>query len=104
MAGITAVQKVLAIRKGRMKVVNQVVIKADSEYLVKGMTEWIFTWEQNGFLNARGQAVTNARYFQLLQSLVWELNDLGVEVLFWWVPRERNRHADALANMAFDGE
>ncbi|KAF2862197.1 hypothetical protein K470DRAFT_194625, partial [Piedraia hortae CBS 480.64] len=34
------------LEKGRE--VKQVVIKSDSEYLVKGMTEWIFTWNENG--------------------------------------------------------
>ncbi|PCD20109.1 hypothetical protein AU210_016765, partial [Fusarium oxysporum f. sp. radicis-cucumerinum] len=27
---------------------HKVVIKADSEYLVKGMTEWVFKWETTG--------------------------------------------------------
>jgi hypothetical protein len=35
--------------------------------------------------------------------LIEELNGMGVEVLFWQVPRERNREADKLANAVLDG-
>jgi ribonuclease HI len=36
-----------------------VTIKADSEYLVNGMTEWILKWEKNGYTNAKGTRVVN---------------------------------------------
>ncbi|MCJ1449862.1 hypothetical protein MMC28_000190 [Mycoblastus sanguinarius] len=82
---------------------GQVIIKADSEYVVKGMTEWIFKWRKNGYRNAKGLPVTNAILFQQADATIFELNNLGVEVLFWRVLRSRNQEADALANSAFDG-
>lgn len=42
---------------------HQVVIKADSEYLVDGMTAWIAKWQRNGFRNCAGQPVANGELF-----------------------------------------
>ncbi|CZT42328.1 uncharacterized protein RSE6_02193 [Rhynchosporium secalis] len=59
--------------------VEQVIIKSDSEYLVKGMTEWAGDESGNG------------------------VGGFGIEVLFWHLRRERNREADRLANAALNG-
>lgn len=80
---------------------GEVVVKADSEYLVKGMTEWIFKWKMNGYKTAKGVSVTNAALFQAIDAKVTEMNGDGIEVLFWHVPRARNEEADELANAAF---
>ena len=104
-AGIHGLERALAIEKdGRLgdEDLHQVVIKADSEYLVKGMTEWVFKWEVNGYRTARGTPVVNALLFLKLQGLVASLNRRNVQVLFWHVPRERNGDADAWANWGFD--
>ncbi|KAG6995778.1 hypothetical protein G7Y79_00042g078830 [Physcia stellaris] len=79
-----------------------VIIRADSEYVVKGMTEWIFKWKRTGYLNARGQPVTNAALFREVDDLIGRLEDAGICVLFWHVPREQNADANALVNAAFD--
>lgn len=44
---------------GLHAVPEQVVIKTDSAYVVGCMTEWIFKWRNNGFVNARGFEVTS---------------------------------------------
>ncbi|RYC81098.1 hypothetical protein BFJ63_vAg16004 [Fusarium oxysporum f. sp. narcissi] len=80
------------------------VIKADSDYLVKGMTEWVFKWETNGYKTAKRKIVENAKLFQELRALVGDLNASNVEVLFWRVPREMNKEADKLANQAFNSQ
>lgn len=43
---IHGLQQALLIQNNRINGgdLYQVVIKADSEYLVKGMTEWVFKW------------------------------------------------------------
>lgn len=61
---------------------QQVVIKADSEYVVKGMTEWIFKWQKNGFRNSKEKPLENSIVFRELQLLVTKLNRMTVEVLF----------------------
>ncbi|KAH6676822.1 ribonuclease H-like domain-containing protein, partial [Halenospora varia] len=79
---------------------RQVVFKTDSEYVVKGLTDWAVIWEQNGYRTAIGQLVQNRELFQRLERQINELENTGVQVLFWHVLRERNRDADYLANMA----
>lgn len=102
-AGMLALYQAVKIKKSVMTDLLQVVIKTDSEYLAKSMTEWVFKWKKNGYRNARSLPVTNKKEFQDLDVLVRYLNKLDVEVLFWHVERERNREADKLANMALDG-
>jgi ribonuclease HI len=84
-------------------VLDTVVIKADSEYLVKGMTEWVVKWQANGWKTAKGGDVVNRVFFEELMAEVEELEDAGVKVLFWHVRRGFNREADRLANLALDG-
>lgn len=102
-AGMLTLYQAVKIKKSVMTDLLQVVIKTDSGYLAKSMTEWVFKWKKNGYRNARGLPVTNKKEFQDLDVLVRYLYKLDVEVLFWHVPRERNREADKLANMALDG-
>jgi ribonuclease HI len=77
---------------------TQVVIKTDSEHLYLGMTERVFKWEKNGWLTSTKNLVAHRSMFKQLQRSIADLEDVGVEVLYWWVPRERNRDADALAS------
>ncbi|MCJ1387783.1 hypothetical protein MMC18_000626 [Xylographa bjoerkii] len=81
---------------------SQVVIKSDSEYVVKGLTEWILKWRTHGFKNHKGVSVKNAGLFKTVDASVNELEDLGVGVRFWHVFRDCNKEADRLANAAFD--
>jgi ribonuclease HI len=62
----------------------------------------VFKWKENDYRTARASLATN-RLFEKLDRQVTELNDMGVEVLFWHVPHEQNREAEKLANMALDG-
>ncbi|OJI88860.1 hypothetical protein ASPTUDRAFT_60667 [Aspergillus tubingensis CBS 134.48] len=86
--------------KGRL---YRVVIKSDSEYVVRGMTEWIYKWKANGWVNAKGLPVTNREQFDRIDSIVEFLENKQVIVQFWHVPREYNQEADKLATSALDG-
>ncbi|KAG6192991.1 hypothetical protein E4U10_003949 [Claviceps purpurea] len=105
-AGIIALQLAMDIwRDERFGVdgnqrLREVVIKADSDYLVKGITDYIYKWKQNGFLTTKRTPVTNRELFEELEALVNELNDMEVDVYFWHVPRSFNQSADRLAKMA----
>jgi ribonuclease HI len=81
---------------------STVVIKSDSEYLVKGLTEWVAKWEQNGWKTAKGTDVANRSDFEDVLRAVEALEDNGVTVLFWHVKREFNGEADKLAKAALD--
>lgn len=80
-----------------------VVIKTDSEYLVKGITERINIWESNGWLNTKGLPLANADLFQRLDDLVEEFKEDGITVKFLQVRRELNAEVSEFANSASNG-
>jgi len=103
-ACLAALQMAITIKAENLEEeLSQVVIKAHSEYVCRGMTEWVGKWKKTGWLNAKGLPVANGDLFQDVEKKIIQLNDLGVEVLFWQVPSERNVEAEGLANSAFDG-
>lgn len=84
--------------------IERVIIKADSEYVVKGMTSWICKWKSNGYTNSRGLPVTNEHLFAALDDLILELNEDGLGVQFWHVPRAFSQDADKLANLTLENQ
>lgn len=111
-AGLRALKIATSIRQrnsipryrppGPYRMLRRVVIKSDSAYLVKGMTEWIYGWRNNGYINSRGSAVCNSDLFKQLEEAVDDLNDMDVQVQFWHVRRADNEVADCLANAALN--
>lgn len=47
----------------------QVVITTDSQYLVKGMTEWIAGWQRKGWRNSKKEPVLNKDLWEQLLAL-----------------------------------
>jgi ribonuclease HI len=82
---------------------SAVVIKSDSEYVVRGLTEWLPKWKKNGWKNARGSPVANSAHFKRIEGLIEQLEQ-DISVKFWIVPRERNGMADSLAKSALEGK
>jgi len=77
------------------------VIVTDSEYVVKGMTEWLPIWKNNGWRNAKGSRPSNLDLFMQLDALIEEKEHaFGVNVGFWHVERQYNQIADGLAKSA----
>ena len=77
----------------------QVALYLDSEYVRKGITEWIHGWKATGWKTAAKQPVKNADLWQKLDVLVHG----GQHKISWhWVKGHAgdpgNEHADALAN------
>lgn len=80
---------------------THVIVKTDSAYLAKGLSEYIWKWALNGFLNWKGLPVVNGRAFKYLHEKVVLLEkEYGIHVSFCLVPRESNQQADALAKAA----
>ncbi|KAI9050398.1 hypothetical protein LZ554_005563 [Drepanopeziza brunnea f. sp. 'monogermtubi'] len=74
---------------------SRIVIATDSYYAVKGATEWVGSWEQNGWKTSKEQPVENRDLWELLLRKIKGLAEKGVDVLFWHIPREFNDEADA---------
>tara|TARA_B100001964_G_scaffold236227_1_gene297654 strand:- start:2247 stop:2675 length:429 start_codon:yes stop_codon:yes gene_type:complete len=83
----------------QLKEPSEVELTSDSQYLVKGMTEWIKGWIRKGWVTASKQPVKNKD--------IWiELNQLNNthKITWLWVRghtgHAENERCDQLANMA----
>lgn len=47
----------------------RVTVVTDSQYLVKGMTEWLAGWQRNGWKNSKKEPVLNRDLWEQLVSL-----------------------------------
>ena len=82
----------------------RVTLFLDSQYVRKGMTEWIRGWKAKGWRTAAGQPVKNVDLWQRLDALV----SASGHVIDWrWVKGHSgdpgNERADALANRGVPG-
>jgi ribonuclease HI len=77
------------------------VVHTDSQYVLKGITEWIFGWKRNGWKTADKKPVKNADLWQKLDAL-----RAPHEIRWVWVKghagHPENERADALANRGID--
>ena len=74
----------------------RVIITTDSQYLVKGMTEWISGWQKKGWRNSKKEPVMNKDLWELLLEL-----SKGHSVKWHWVKghagHPENERCDQLA-------
>lgn len=76
-------------------------LHTDSQYVIKGIEEWIHGWKRNGWRTANRQPVKNADLWQVLDALrsphqitwVWVKGHAG---------HRDNERVDALANQGID--
>ncbi|KAF2087069.1 ribonuclease H-like protein [Saccharata proteae CBS 121410] len=81
------------------------IIATDSEYVVKGMTEWLLTWKKNGWRTSKGTTPANLDLFLVLDAAMKTLEAKNVTIGLWHIPRENNKLADRLAKAAaIDGD
>lgn len=80
-----------------------VTLFLDSEYVRKGITEWIHGWKAKGWKTSTKQPVKNAELWQALDALV---SGAGHRIEWRWVKGHAgdpgNERADALANLGVD--
>ena len=76
-----------------------VILFVDSQYVLKGMTEWLHGWKAKGWRTAAKQPVKNVDLWQRLDALV---SGSGHQIDWRWVRGHAgnagNEKADALAN------
>ncbi|KAM5429429.1 putative ribonuclease H [Microsporum canis] len=76
MAGIHGLNKAREMDGGPSR---HVIIKSDSQYMVKGVNEWNHRWESNGYRAANGQPVANGDLFRELNAAKDSLEKSGVK-------------------------
>lgn len=84
-----------------LKKPSEVTLTTDSQYVRKGITEWIHNWKKNGWKTAAKQPVKNADLWQQIDALSAE------HTIRWeWVKghsgHPENERVDALANRGID--
>ncbi|KAF2110283.1 ribonuclease H-like domain-containing protein [Lophiotrema nucula] len=76
------------------------IIATDSEYVVKGMTEWLPRWKRNDWCTSKGTTPANLDLFLALDGVMTKHEAKNVKIGFWHIPREHNKLADRLAKAA----
>lgn len=82
---------------GALKRPCKVLLHVDSQYVMKGMTEWIHSWKQRGWRTADKKPVKNADLWQRMDE------EVAKHTITWkWVKGHAgdpgNERADLLAN------
>jgi ribonuclease HI len=72
-----------------------VTLYTDSNYVARGINEWLPDWVACGWLTASKQPVANRELWEQLHALM-----LKHTVTVIWIPREQNAEADGLAQEA----
>lgn len=79
----------------------QVVLTTDSQYVRKGITQWIVNWKKRGWKTAARKPVKNAELWQELEQ-----ESARHEIEWHWVKghsgHRENEIADQLANRGID--
>ena len=79
----------------------QVILYTDSQYLLKGATQWLADWKRNGWYTNTRTPVKNVDLWQRLDAVL-----LQHQITFQWVRghagNSGNELADHLANVALD--
>lgn len=79
----------------------QIDLYTDSQYVQKGITEWMPNWIKRGWKNAKGEAVKNQDLWQRLNKAV-----ASHKIVWHWVKGHAghvdNERVDELARMAAD--
>ncbi|MCC7122998.1 MAG: ribonuclease HI [Gammaproteobacteria bacterium] len=80
---------------------SRVELHTDSQYVQKGIAEWLPAWIRRGWRTAEGKPVKNSDLWQRLQAAA-----APHQVKWYWVRGHAghvdNERADALANAAID--
>ena len=81
---------------------SQVIIHTDSQYVLKGMTEWLAGWKARGWKTAAKAPVKNVDLWQALDAAT-----IPHQIEWRWVKGHSgnpgNERADQLANRGADG-
>ena len=99
---ILALEQAL-VKYGQLRSNPYLVVKiySDSKYVIGCMTEWIYKWSTNGWLNASGKPVANQDLIAKAIELHDELRDEG-SVEYIKIPRSENEEADGYCKQAMD--
>ena len=80
---------------------SQVQLFSDSQYVIKGMKEWIVGWQRRGWRKSDGKPVVNDDLWKQLIEIA-ALHEIQWEWVRGHSGHEENERCDGLANRAID--
>lgn len=78
------------------------IVTMDSQYVVKGINEWIYGWLKKNWKTASGKHVENRDLWEELLDLKKQFRDIEFVQCRGHADNEGNNRADYLANVAMD--
>ncbi|XP_045150212.1 ribonuclease H1-like [Echinops telfairi] len=88
-----------AIEQARTQNIDKLIIKTDSKFVIKGATEWVDKWKQNGWKTASGGDVVNRSDFEKIDQA-----SQGMAIQWEYVPGHRGIKGNEEANrLAVEG-
>lgn len=81
-------------------------VRADSRYVINGITKWIFGWQKNGWRNTQKEEVANRELWEALASVVADVQMSGSKISWNYTPGHAgipgNERADEIATSYAD--
>ncbi|MEK7538641.1 MAG: RNase H family protein [Patescibacteria group bacterium] len=81
-------------------------VRADSSYVLNGITKWVFGWQKNGWVNSKKEDVINRDLWEELVLAVADLKMSGCTIAWNYAPGHAgipgNERADEIATMCAD--
>ncbi|KAJ9489096.1 hypothetical protein VN97_g4195 [Penicillium thymicola] len=99
-AHIRAVIAALRYKDWAAEGFSRLIIATDSDYLVEGITGLIREWLHWGWVSITGEPIRNRDLWECLLGEVEILEEKGISVQFWRIPKELNAKADRHAHHA----
>lgn len=85
----------------------QIDVRADSSYVINGITKWVFGWQKNGWMNSKKEEVLNRDLWEMLAQVVADLSMSGSHIKWTYTPGHAgipgNERADEIATLCADG-
>lgn len=82
---------------------NEIVVHSDSQYVIKGITEWISGWQAKGWRNAQKKAVLNRDLWEELYEAT-RGKDISWQYVAGHSDIAGNERCDEIATRFADGE
>ncbi len=81
-------------------------VRADSRYVINGITKWVFGWQKNGWRNTQKEEVANRELWEALALVVADVQMSGAKIVWNYTPGHAgipgNERADAIATAYAD--
>lgn len=78
----------------------QVILYSDSQYLVKGMNEWLWNWKNRSWKGSNQKTIKNLKYWQELDKLKSTIPNLKLKWVKGHSGVELNEFVDGLCHQA----